>query len=76
MGSKKTSTGNCSTEIRMEEKNPYEDDEFLNDLRVIINQAREEKWNSMETGMVVRQLHFLYAMKYNEPETKGVISDG
>lgn len=52
------------------------DDEYLKDLRVVLEQARREEWNSQETSMAIQCLQFTLAMKYNEPELKGVVTDG
>jgi len=52
----------------------YNDDE-LKQLRAVIEQARREGWNSQETSIIIQHLIFTWHMKYNEPESKGVISD-
>jgi hypothetical protein len=52
------------------------DDQYLNDLRIILQQARKEQWDTLETGIAVRTLQFTLAMKYQEPKNKGILTDG
>lgn len=51
------------------------EDEYLKDLRIIVEQARREGWNSQETSIAIQTLRFTLAMKYQEPTNKVMLSD-